>query len=116
MTRKLLAVVAALVAVALLGADEPNKDVEKALNALNEAFKKGDADAAKKYLADDHVAVTTYYGAPLDRAAQLKAFADVKMTEYTTAKMKVTALGKDSALVTYELTTKGTYKGKEVPH
>ena len=92
-----------------------SSDLEKAADALNEAFKKGDADAVKALMTEDHVAVTASYGGPLDRAEQLKTLADLKLTEYAAAKTKVSALGKDAALVTYELTLKGTYKGKEVP-
>jgi uncharacterized protein (TIGR02246 family) len=115
MTRKLPAVAAALAALLLLGADDPTKDVEKALHALNEAFEKGDADAIKKLVTEDHVAVTGYYGGPLKRDEQLKAHDDLKYTEYRPAKLKVSPLGKDAALVTYELTLKGTYKGKDLP-
>jgi len=115
MTRKLPAVMAALAAVLLLGADDPSRDVEKAMNALNEAFQKGDADAVKRLMTDDHVAVTAAYGGPQDRAEQLKTLPDLKLSEYAAAKTKVLPLGKDAALVTYELTLKGTYKGKDVP-
>jgi uncharacterized protein (TIGR02246 family) len=115
MARKLLAVVATLAVVLLLAADDPAKEVEKAINALNEAFQKGDAEAIKRLTTDDHVAVTAYYGGPQDRAEQIRTLPDLKLSEYAPAKMKVTRLGKDAALVTYELTLKGTCKGKEVP-
>ncbi len=115
MTRKPAAVGAALAAMLLLGADGPTEDVEKAVSALNEAFHKGDADAARRLMTDDHVAVTAYYGGPQDRAEQLKTLPDLKLAEYAAAKTRVSPLGKDAALVTYELTLKGTYKDKEVP-
>ncbi|HKB39930.1 MAG TPA: DUF4440 domain-containing protein, partial [Gemmataceae bacterium] len=40
---------------------------------------------------------------------------DLKLTEYAAAKTRVTLLDREAALVTYELTLKGTFKGKEVP-
>jgi ketosteroid isomerase-like protein len=103
----------------LLGADAPRddqaiKEVEKAIAALNDAFHTGDADKVKALMTEDHVAVTSYYGGPVDKAGQLKSLSDHQLTEYSPGKLKVTLLGKDSALVTYPLSQKGTYKGKEV--
>jgi ketosteroid isomerase-like protein len=103
----------------LLGADAPQdgsvKEVEKALRALNEAFKKRDAEAIQRLMMDTHVAITPYYGGPATRADQLKALPDLKMTEYKPGEMKITLVNKDTALVTYPLTQMGTYKGKELP-
>jgi uncharacterized protein (TIGR02246 family) len=98
----------------MLGADAPT-EVEKAISALNEAFQKQDAAAVKRLMADDHVAVTAYYGGPRTGAEQLAALADLKLAEYSTGKRKTAPLGKDAVLITYELTQKGTFKGKEVP-
>jgi ketosteroid isomerase-like protein len=118
MTRKILAGVTIIVAVVLLGADAPKddvKDVEKALAALNEAYSKRDADAIHRLTITEHVSVTTYYGGPATRAEQLASLVDLKISDYTAAKTKVTLLNKETALVTYELTTKGTFKGKALP-
>jgi ketosteroid isomerase-like protein len=109
----------AILAALLLGGDAPKEDVvkevEKAIRVLNEAFEKQDAEAIKRLTTADHVAVTAYYGGPQTRDEQLKLLKDLKLTEYSAGKMKVTALGKDAALVTYSLTLKGTFKGQPIP-
>lgn len=97
------------------GAEDEVKDVLHAIETLNKAFHKGDAKVIKALLAEDHVAVTPYYGAPMTRDEQIKTLPDTKLTEYKAGKMTVRMLGKESALVTYPLTLKGTYKGKNVP-
>jgi len=117
MRRTVLAVVAVGL---LLGADAPGdekvvQEVKKALGALNDAFQKGDAAAVKKLMTDDHVAVTPSYGGPQKRDEQLASLPDLKLTEYVVGTLRVKLLGQDAALVTYPLTMKGTYKGKEVP-
>jgi ketosteroid isomerase-like protein len=103
----------------LLGATaraaEPAKDVEKALRALNDAFKNSDLAAIGRLMTDNHVAVTPYYGGPLSKAEQLKVQPDFKLTEYGMGDVKITFLSKDVALVSYPLTLKGTFKGKAVP-
>jgi ketosteroid isomerase-like protein len=113
-----LRVFAVLAAGLLMGADAPqdsaSKDVEKALRALNEAFKNRDADAIQRLMTDNHVAITPYYRGPRTKAEQLKNLPDLKMTEYTMGAVKVTLISKDIALITYPLTMKGTYQGKEL--
>src|SRR5688572_4800627 len=105
-----------LAALFLAGAscaeDTETKEVEKAIDALNKAFEKADAKTVKELMTEDHVAVTPYYGGPLGRAEQIESLADHKYTEYKTGKVTVKMLGKDAALVTYDLTMKGTYKDK----
>jgi len=113
MKLKLLAILAVGL---LLGAeDQAAKEVEKALTALNEAFQGRDPDKVKALMTKDHVAVTSYYEGPLDRAGQLKSLPDIQLTEYAAGKLKVVPLTKDAFLVTYPLAVKGNYKGKELP-
>jgi uncharacterized protein (TIGR02246 family) len=112
-------VIACLAAGLLAAADAPKDDaatreVTQALNTLNAAFAKGDADAIKALMTDDHVAVTSYYGGARTRAEQLKSLADMKVKEYKAGEFKVSKVGKDVALVTYPVTQKGTYKGKDL--
>jgi ketosteroid isomerase-like protein len=113
---KLLAVLAV---AGLFGADAPADDksvqeVEKAIKALNEAFQNRDADAVKRLTTEDHVAITPYYGGPAKRTEQIDTLGDLKLTEYTSTQMKITPLTKDTVLITYALTLKGTFKGKEL--
>jgi ketosteroid isomerase-like protein len=107
--------VALLLPVPARSEDTAGKQVVKALDALNKAFENGDAKSARALMTDDHVAVTSYYGGALSRDALLKSLPDHKLLEYKAGKMNVRLLGKDTALITYDLGMKGTYKGKPVP-
>lgn len=117
MTRTVVAVLAAglFLGADARGEDSAVKEVKEAIGALNKAFAKRDADAARRLMTADHVAVTAYYGGPQTRDEQLKSLPDLKLTEYSAGKLKVTLLGKDAALVTYPLAVKGTFQGKPVP-
>lgn len=109
-----------VLAVSLLSADSPasaedaTKEVEKAIAALNDAFKAGDGALVKALETDDHLSVTGW-GGTQTREESVKTLPDLKLSAYTPGKIKVTVLGPDAALVTYPLELKGTYKGKEVP-
>jgi ketosteroid isomerase-like protein len=116
MNRKTLAAVgAALLFVASAPADDATvREVEKAIAALNKAFEKGDSKAIQELSADDHVAITPYYGGPRTRDEQIKSLPDLKLKEYRPGKLTIRPLGKDAALVTYEVTMQGTFKGRPV--
>ncbi len=95
-------------------ADDTGKKVEKAISALNEAFKVGEPGPIKALIAEEHITVTTWGGIQT-RDEALKTLPDLKLKEYVTGKLKITVLGPDAALVTYPLEMKGTFKGKELP-
>lgn len=88
------------------------KEVEQAIGTLNEAFVKKDSDAIRRLMADEHLAITAYYGGAQTKAEQLKNLPEYKVTEYAAGKTTVTLLSNDVALVSYPLTQKGTFKGK----
>jgi uncharacterized protein (TIGR02246 family) len=90
------------------------EDVERAVRTIQTAFNKGDVDALKRLMTEDHVTILTYAQFS-NTADQLQVLADWKFTEYKMEGLKVKALTKDVALVSSQATIKGTYKGKEVP-
>ena len=90
------------------------REIQHAMQSLNDAFARGDAAAIGRLTSDEHVAITPYYGGLLSKADQLKNLGDLKVPDYKAGEIKVTLLTKDAALVTYPLTQKGTYKGKAV--
>src|SRR5579862_6293325 len=97
----------------LLGADAPKddataKEVEKALQSLNEAFVKQDTAAIKRLTTEEHVAITSYSGKQ-SRDAQLKDEANLKIREYRVADLNTVLPTKETAIVTYSLMLKGTY-------
>ena len=90
------------------------EEVERSVRSIQTAFNKGDVDTLKGLMTKDHVAILSY--ARFDNAAdQLKVLSDWKTSEFKVDGLKVKALAKDCAMVSYPATIKGTYKGKEVP-
>jgi ketosteroid isomerase-like protein len=90
--------------------------VKTALEELNDAFKKNNPDAVKRLMTEDHIAVTAYYGGAASKEKQLKTLGDYKLTEYTPGEIKFIQISADVVLVSYPLTMKGTFQGKEVAH
>lgn len=102
-----------LVALSLIAADDAGsaKDVEKALQQLNDAFVSRDAAVLKKLMTDDHISITPYAGRE-SRDEQIDALPKYKIEKYSTEGMKSQALGKNAVLLTYVVKYKGTYAGK----
>ena len=90
------------------------EEVERSVRSIQTAFNKGDVDTLKGLMIKDHVAILSY--ARFDNAAdQLKVLSDWKTSEFKVDGLKVKTLTRDVALVSFQATIKGTYKGKEVP-
>jgi uncharacterized protein (TIGR02246 family) len=104
-------------AVILLGAQaraDTADEVERSVRAIQTAYNKGDADALKRLMTEDHMTTLTY--AQFSNAAdQLKVLGEFKFSEYKIDRLEVKALTRDVALASYQATIKGTYKGKAVP-
>lgn len=103
-----------LAGTAARGDDAVVQAVEKAIKALNDAFENGNARAVKSLVTDGHIAVTPYYGRA-EFAEQISTLPELKFTEYEAGKMQIKLLTPDTALVSYPLTQKGTFKGKPIP-
>src|SRR4051812_20119964 len=90
----------------LLAAEPPSdeaakKELTRELTQLNEAFTKNDADAIKRLMTEDHVAVLAS-GVRLTRAEMLKTLSEFKLTSYTVDDLTITLLSKDAALAAYQ--------------
>jgi len=109
-----LALLACFLAAADAKDDAVAPEVEKALNALNAAFKDGKPDVIKSLMTDDHVAITPYYNGPYGVEELLKTLPELKLSEYRSSDVKVRVLDKDAAIVSYSLAMKGTFKAKPV--
>jgi hypothetical protein len=98
------------------GADDAAtiKEVERALAELNQAFAKQDVPTIKRLMAEDHVAITPYYNGLATKEEQLKTLAELKTSGYKSSQLKIALIAKDTARITYQLSQKGTYKGKEL--
>ena len=104
----------AVILVAVQARADTAEEVERAVRTIQAAFNKGDVDTLKGLMTKDHVAILSY--ARFDNAAdQLKVLSDWKTSEFKVDGLKVKTLTRDVALVSFQATIKGTYKGKEVP-
>ena len=109
-----LLILAAGIPVAADAADDAQAKVLASLKMLNNAYLKKDVDTMKRLMSDDHVAILAS-GQRQPRDEHLKAVADLKLTEYTMEDVKTTMPGKETIVVTYKSTVKGTFKGVELP-
>lgn len=110
-SKLLIALTAVLLIGAQAGKNSPAiKDIEEANRALNEAFTKRDAEAIRRLTAEEHVAITSYYGGRQTTAEQLKTLPDLQVTEYAVGEVTVNLLTADVALVTFPLNQNGKFK------
>jgi hypothetical protein len=76
-----------------------------------EAFKRKDVAALKSLLSDDSYEVDDD-GTLNTKAQQIESVADLNLTSYQIEDSRVLVINKDVAIVTYKITTEGSYKGK----
>jgi uncharacterized protein (TIGR02246 family) len=104
----------AVLLLAVQARADTSEEVERSVRTIQKAFNEGDVDTLKRLMTKDHVTILTY-ARFANTADQLKVLSDFKFSEYKIDGLKVKALTKDVALVSYQAAIKGTYKGKEVP-
>jgi hypothetical protein len=63
----------------------------------------------------DHIAVSSYYGAPQTGAEQIASLPELKYEQTIVGAVKVDVLGPDAAMRTFTARLDGTYQGKPVP-
>jgi ketosteroid isomerase-like protein len=94
--------------------DDLSKELEQAVQTIQTAFNKGDVDTLKRLMTEDHVTTLSYAHFSNTRD-QLKVLSDWKFSEYKIDGLTVKGLVKDVALVSYQASIEGTYRGKQVP-
>jgi Domain of unknown function (DUF4440) len=105
----------AVISPARAGDAETIAAVNKAAAALDHAFEHQDADAIKRLVTSDHLAVTPYYDHPTSAAAQIESLSDLKYEQTIIGEAKITLLGAAAAMRTFEARLDGTFKGKTIP-
>jgi hypothetical protein len=106
----------AVISPAQAGDAETIAAVNKAAAALDQAFEHQDADAIKRLVTSDRIAVMPYYDHPKSAAApQIKSLPDLKYEQTIIGEAKITLLGADAAMHTFEARLDGTFKGKTIP-
>ena len=83
--------------------------------ALDDAFERQSAEEIKRMMTPDHIAVSSYYGAPQTVAEQIASLPELKYEQTIVGAVKVDVLGPDAALRTFTARLDGTYQGKPVP-
>ena len=114
-TAILLSLIVGLV-VAAAGARADDAATIAAINAssaaLDDAFERQDEAKIRSLMTSNHLAITSYYGAPMGFAEVMKTLPELKMDQTITSDVTVTLLGPDAALRTFIADIKGSYKGK----
>ncbi len=117
MTKLLALCVGVLLAVGASVADADNaatiNAVKAAISALDDAFARRDGEAIKGLMTTDHLAVTSYYGAPKSVAEQIASLPDLtKFKETPVSGVVVSLLGSDAAAITFTAKNEGAFKGR----
>lgn len=95
-------------------AADPAKEVESAMEMLNDAFAKRDVAKVRSLMAPNHLAITPFAGKQqLDD--QLRTLTDLKYDKYSAGPMSATTVSDTCVVLTYALTVQGTYEGRPLP-
>jgi hypothetical protein len=71
--------------------------VNAAAAALDDAFERQSAEEIKRMMTADHIAVSSYYGAPQTVAEQIASLPELKYEQTIVGAVKVDVLGPDAA-------------------
>lgn len=120
--RKAIAAIALVVCLAVSAMAQAPKSSSKSGSSSLEAtlrkswedFKNQNKDAYAAVLADDTTQVWADNKPPRDKAAAIKDMPSIKLDSYALSNMKITMLGPDAALATYQAKVSFTADGKKV--
>jgi hypothetical protein len=93
------------------GEAETIAEVNKAAEALDQAFEQQNVEAVKQLMTADHLAVTPYYRGPQTVDEQIASLPDLKYAQTIVGDVEVALLGEDAALRTFKAKLKGSFKG-----
>jgi hypothetical protein len=117
--RRNIAVACAAILIQALPALADDLAVAEAIKAakaeLDTAFQNQDAATIERLVTADHRAATTYYGRVFTTADELATLLEFKATYFDFTDVKVTVLGPDAAMITFENLYKGTFQGRPLP-
>jgi hypothetical protein len=82
---------------------------------LDMAYADEDAATIESMLLPGQISITARYGGAATVDRQVAAFEDTERTHYDHSPIEVKLLSPDIALVTFEKSYKGTYKGDPLP-
>ena len=114
MTRLIILIVLGSLLVVAEGRADVRKEVVKAKQVLQAAFKSRDADVIRQRTTADHLSISTLYQF-FSQADQLKALSDYKFSSYKIVGLQVIPLTKDVVQLTFRADIEGTFRGKRMP-
>jgi len=87
-------------------------EIKAAVLALDEAYANHDINTIKRLTSPDHVSLAANYGKPITLAEQLETLAEFLRHPFDFSPVEVTLLGGEAALVNFENSLRGTWRGK----
>lgn len=90
-------------------------EIKSAVAKLDNAYSNEDVATIKRMTVPNHVAVSPLYDRPVSVDTQINAFDQLERVLFDRSPIQVALLSPEIALVTFEKSYKGTYKGKPLP-
>lgn len=90
-------------------------EIRSAVVELDEAYAKEDVSEIQRMLVPDHVSIAARYGGAAAVAAQVETFKDLERQSLDYSAINIEFLAPDIALVNFEKSYKGSYKGRPLP-
>jgi hypothetical protein len=112
-----IAIVAAFMACHAVAADEAATlaELEAAAMQLDQAYADQDVATIQGMILPNHTSIAPRYGGAAALDAQIETFEDLERTHFDYSPVEVELLAPDVALVTFEKSYAGTYKGAALP-
>jgi Domain of unknown function (DUF4440) len=107
--------VAAHATVALADDAATIEEIKQAASVLDQAFTQQDAALIESMVTSDHLATTPYYGKSVEIAEQIATLDDFKARLFDVTDERVDLLGDGAALIMFEKSYEGTFKGAPLP-
>lgn len=82
---------------------------------LDKAYAEQDVATIERMIVPNHASIAPRYGGAASVDAQFETFDDLERTHFDYSPIEVELLGPDVALVTFEKSYAGTYKGAALP-
>ncbi len=114
MARQIILIVLGSLLVVAEGRADVRKEVEKAKQVLQAAFKSRDANVIRQRTTADHLSIETRYQF-FSQADQLATLSDYKISSYEVAGLQLIPLTKDVVLLTFQADIEGTFRGRQLP-
>lgn len=90
-------------------------ELQAAALQLDKAYADQDVATIQGMILPNHASVAARYGGAAHLSAQIETFDDLERTHFDYSPIEVELLSPDIALITFEKSYAGTYKGKTLP-